>query len=276
MRTSPLVALCAAIPLSACAIMPDLPPDWALPMREILLHSACELQLALVDIRRDVKKQLFDPGSWKIAITLNPKVDADIQPGAGLTRKQPFASGVTRFSNWVIGSGNGITSDMRGQRTGSVDFLLDSEKLLMDKRLPCDRESVHYHSLTKHLGIRDWLYRAVAASALAGSKIDNPKFSAQVFMKFGGTGTYTYTFPPGTDLLSLSGYYQLDENLNINLTKKPEVAEKFTVVTLPEGQDVGFQKNKPTPPATVTLFSDPQVTLEQIRQQLQNIRAISQ
>ena len=30
-------------------------------------------------------------------------------------------------------------------------------------------------------------------------------------IKINGTGSWTYTFLPGTDLLTLSGYYQLDE-----------------------------------------------------------------
>jgi len=44
------------------------------------------LQLALLTSDDDVKKPVFDPRSWKIAITLNQGRD-DIQPGDGLTRK---------------------------------------------------------------------------------------------------------------------------------------------------------------------------------------------
>jgi hypothetical protein len=271
------LATTLSVAFGGCAIMPDLPPDWALPMQEILLHSACELQWALRDIDHHVKKSHFDARNWKISITLNPKVDADIQPGAGLTRKEPFTTGVQRFSTWVLGSGNGVTADMRGQRTGSVDFTFDSAKLMADTELPCDRESASYHSLTKYLGIADWLHRSVAASSLTASSVDNPKFSAEVFIKFGGGGGYTYTMPPGTDLLSLNGYYQLDENLNIVFTAKPKVAEKFEVTTLPEVQD-GLLPNKPKAPAqtTVTIFEDQQLSLQQIRQQLQNIRAVTQ
>ena len=257
--------------------MPDLPPDWALPMQEILLHSACELQWALRDIDQHVKKSHFDARNWKISVTLNPKIDADIQPGGGLTRKDPFTSGVQRFSTLVIGSGNGVTADIRGQRTGSVDFTFDSANLIANDGLRCDRASPSYHSLTKALGIANWLNRSVAASRMAASKIDNPKFSAQVFIKFGGSGSYTYTTPPGTDFLSLGGYYQLDENLNINFTSKPKVVETFQVVTLPEVQD-GLRLNRPKAPAptTVSVFEDQQLSLQQIRQQLQNIRAVSQ
>jgi hypothetical protein len=119
-----------ALSLSAgnCAIMPDLPPDWALPMQEILLHTACELQFALRDINGHSDPKLFDPTGWNIKVTLNPKVDADIQPGAGLTRKLSTAN-AAKFSNLVIGPGNGVTADMRGNRTGSVDFKFDSDAL---------------------------------------------------------------------------------------------------------------------------------------------------
>jgi hypothetical protein len=270
-------ALATTLALGGCAIMPDLPPDWALPMQEILLHSACELQWALRDIDKHPKKGGFDPRNWKIAVTLNPKIDADIQPGVGLTRKDPFSAGAQRFSTLVLGSGNGVTADMRGQRTGSVDFTFDSANLIADDGLPCNREAPSYHSLTKSLGIADWLHRSVIASRLSASKIDNPKFSAEVFIKFGGSGSYTYTMPPGTDLLSLSGYYQLDENLNINFTAKPKVAETFAVTTLPEVQD-GLRPNRPRTPVqtTVTVFEDQQLSLQQIRQQLQNLRAVSQ
>lgn len=279
MATSPRVGLAAALgaSLSGCAIMPDLPLDWALPMQEILLHSACELQWALRDIDHRAKKSRFDAHNWKIAITLNPKVDADIQPGAGLTRKDPFATGAQRFVTWVVGSGNGVTAELRGQHTGSIDFTFDSAQLIADTGLPCDRQSPSYHSLTKYLGIADWLHRSVAASDLSASNLDNPKFSAEVFIKFGGGGSYTYTMPPGSDLLTLNGYYQLDENLNIVFTAKPKVAEKFKVTTLPEGQD-GLEPNRPRAPlqTTVTVFEDQQLSLQQIRQQLQNIRAVSQ
>src|SRR5258708_4887815 len=101
--------------LAGCVVMPDLPPDWALPMQEIVLHSACELQYGLREIDGRVIKSRFDTRNWKIALTLNPKIDADIQPGAGLTRKDPFTSGAQRFVTWVAGPGNGATAEMRGQ-----------------------------------------------------------------------------------------------------------------------------------------------------------------
>src|ERR1700681_4053570 len=52
-----------------CLVMPD---DWALPMQEILLHTACELQFALRDINGRSDPNLFDPTGWNIKVTLNP------------------------------------------------------------------------------------------------------------------------------------------------------------------------------------------------------------
>jgi hypothetical protein len=59
---------------SACAMMPELPPDWALPMREILLHTTCELQQALRGIDGRTNANQFDARGWTIKVTLNPKV----------------------------------------------------------------------------------------------------------------------------------------------------------------------------------------------------------
>jgi hypothetical protein len=268
-----IAAVAAGCSVGACAIMPDLPPDWALPMQEILLHSACELQWALSDLSTRNDPQ-FDPTAWKIAITLNPLMDADIQPGLGLTRRVPTKSGASRFANWVLGSGNGVTADLHGTRTGSIDFDFDSAKLMKDKHLPCDRESISYHALTKGLGIANWLQRSVDAAYISGSTLDTPKFSAEVNMKFNGAGSYTYTFPPGTDLATLSGFYQVDEKLNINFTKKPSKSQ-LKIVTLPLTQDQ-YNQNQAPVPATISILEDQQVSLQQIRQQLQNLRVVPQ
>jgi hypothetical protein len=257
-----------------CAILPDLPPDWALPVQEIVLHTACELQFALNTLERVSDPKRFDPANWTIKVTLNPKVDADIQPGAGLTRRVP-ATGGTRFSNFVIGSGNGVTADMKGSHNGSVDFKFDSGALMKDTGLPCDTASPSYHTLTKYLEIQEWLLRAVDTTRVTGASIDSPSFTAEVVIKINGTGSWTYTLPPGTDLLSLSGFYQLDETLSISFTAKPR-QDTFKVVTLPKGGK-GFGPNYASPPAsTITVIQDQNSSLQQIRQQLQNLRLPTQ
>ena len=270
-----LVAACAGLTISACAIMPDLPPDWAMPQQEILLHTACELQLALQGLDGRTSPKQFNARGWTIKVTLNPKVDADIQPGAGLTRKNPFVGSPTRFVTWVVGAGS-YTMEMRGERTGSIDFGFDSATLIDDGRLPCDRETLSYHSLTKSLGIREWLYHSVDAMNLTGSTIDKPSFSSDVLIKFNGNSSYTYTYPPGSQLLTLGGYYQLQETLNINLTAKPK-AEKIVAVTLPVGGP-GSPNNvgRGLVVSTATVFHEQLSSLQQIEQAIRNQRPATQ
>ena len=177
---------------------------------------------------------------------------------------------------WVVGAGNGYTMEMRGGRTGSIDFGFDSATLINDANLPCDRDAPSYHSLTKTLGIRDWLYRSVDAMVHTGSFIDKPSFSSEVFIKFNGTSSYTYTFPPGADLLTLSGYYQLVETLNINLTAKPRV-EKIVAVTLPVGGP-GSPKNvgRAHVISTAAVSQEARSDLQQIEQAIRNLRPATQ
>ena len=46
-----------------CAIMPDLLPDWALPVQEIVLHTACELQFVLNTLEGVSDPEQFDPAN---------------------------------------------------------------------------------------------------------------------------------------------------------------------------------------------------------------------
>ena len=267
-------AALALLSTGGCAIYPDIPPDWALPVREIILHTACELKFSLIDLQPISDPKHFDPTAWTIKVTLNPKADADIQPGAGLTRRFPQTGGTT-FSNLVVGPGNGVTTEMKGSHYGSVDFKFDSGALMHDAGLPCETATPSYHTLTKGLGIHDWLFRAIDTSSVTGASIDAPGFTADVFIKFNGTGSWTYTFPPGTNLLSLSGFYQLEESLTITFIANPK-KDTFKVVSLPKGGD-GFLTNRGTPVAsTFTLIQDQNASLQQIRQQLQNLRIPTQ
>jgi hypothetical protein len=253
-----------------CAIMPDLPPDWAMPQNEILLHSACEVQGALRSIAiGNPPKSVFDPTGWTVKITLNPKVDADIAPGLGLTRRQPTKSTAIRFANLVLGGSSGATDEMRGERTGSFDFVFDSAKL-MSEDLGCEHEPFLLHSLTKSIGIEEWLIRSVDAAVVSHSKIDKPSFSSEVFMKFSGSGSYTYTFPPGTNLATLGGYYQLDETLNVNITAKTPVVH-ITAVTLPSNGKA-FASQGPLAPSAVTTLQETRGDLQQIEQAIRNNR----
>jgi hypothetical protein len=268
------VAVVLSVATGGCAIMPDLPPDWAMPQSEIVLHSACEIQSALRAIEQDrSSKKTFNPDGWTVKITLNPKVDADIAPGVGFTRRQPTKSAAVRFANLVLGSGNGASADLHGTRTGNLDFVLDSAKLKKDE-LGCEHEPFLLHSLTKSIGIEDWLVRSVQASIISHSKIDKPSFSTEVNMKFSGAGSYTYTFPAGTNLGTLSGFYQLDETLNVNFVAKPAVV-KITAITLP-ANGKGFARTQVLVPSVVNTLQDTRGDLQQIEQAIRNSKFNSQ
>jgi hypothetical protein len=258
-----------------CAIMPDLPPDWAMPQSEIVLHSACEIQLALRFIAQGrPPKSVFDPDGWSIRVSLNPKVDADIAPGLGGTRRQPTNTAAKRFANLVLGGSSGATAELRGERTGNLDFVFDSAKL-KNEDLGCENEPFLLHSLTKTIGIQEWLVRSVDASVLSHSKIDKPSFSSEVFMKFSGSGNYTYTFPAGTDLATLGGFYQLDETLNINFTAKPP-STKIEAVTLPRNGKQFLVDRGPLTPSVVSTLQEQRGDLQQIEQAIRNNRFTTQ
>jgi hypothetical protein len=266
----------ASCTLGACAVMPDLPPDWAMPEQEIVHHSACEVQSALRYLATyPPPKSVFVPKDWTVKLSLNPKVDADISAGAGLTSKSPGTSGATRFVNWVVGGPNGATAETKGQRTGNLDFVFDAANLIADQSLDCENEPFSAHSLTKKIGIEDWLIRSAEAAALTHSKIDKPSFSADVYMKFNGSGSYTYTFPGGTNLLGLSGYYQLQETLNVNLTAKT-ATKRIIATTLPPGGK-GFNPNVGhAVTSSVTVLQDTRSDLQQIEQAIRNNRLNTQ
>jgi hypothetical protein len=256
--------------------MPDLPPEWAMPEQEIVHHSACETQSALKYLAEvPPPKAVFVATDWTVKISLNPKVDADIAASAGLTRKQPTTPNPRSLANWVLGGPNGATADTKGERTGNLDFVFDAAKLIKDKTLDCAHEPFAYHSLSKKIGIEDWLIRSVEAAAVTHSKIDKPSFSADVLMKFTGSAGYTYTISAGTDLLGVSGFYWLQQTLNVNLTAKTPT-KRITATTLPPGGK-GFSTNEGHALiSSVTILQDTRSDLQQIEQAIRNNRLNTQ
>jgi hypothetical protein len=93
-------------------------------------------------------------------------------------------------------------------------------------------------------------------------------------MKFSGSGSYTYTFPPGTDLVTLSGYYQLDETLNVNLIAKTPIV-KITAVTLPPNGKA-FEPRGTVVPSVVNTLQETRGDLQQIEQAIRNQRFTTQ
>jgi len=265
-----VMPLCFAT-LGACAIMPDLPADWAMPQQEIVHHSACEVQTALRYLYDyPPPKSVFVATGWTVRISLNPKVDADLLPSAGLTRIAPTTPKPLRMTNLVVGGGNGATAETKGEHTGNGDFVFDAAKLIKDKSLDCEHEPFALHSLSKKIGIEDWLIRSVEAAVTTHAQIDKPSFSADVFMKFSASVGYTYTFPAGTDLAGLGGYYQLEEILNVNLTAKTPT-KTIIATTLPAGGR-GFVPNSGSVTSSVTVLEQTRSDLQQIEQAIRNNR----
>src|SRR4051794_28586841 len=105
--------------VGGCAMLPDIPPDFVLPVDEILAQAACELRDTLIYLDRSPQLKRFKPREWLITINIAPKVDTNINAAVGWTRKSPFVGSPTRVTTWAI-SGPGIQGDAKGQRSSGV------------------------------------------------------------------------------------------------------------------------------------------------------------
>jgi hypothetical protein len=226
-----------ALGLGACAVIPDIPSDFTLPVQEILAVTACDLQDAFYSLETSREYARFKPRQWLVTVVLLPKVDTDLNASGGLTRKDPFVGNPTRFVTWAFSS-PGIQLDAKGERSSQVKFNFVSGQLMKDKTLLCPAPTPTIHLLSKHLGIGDWLRRVATALNVASSaKIDNPTYNTDITIKLMAGGSYTYTFPPGTDLASLSGNYSIDEQLNISMVPIADAPPPLRVVTLPVSKE---------------------------------------
>jgi hypothetical protein len=84
-------------------------PDFALPMREIIVHSICELKYALEELREDLdfraRSPWFKPDQWAASIALSPTVDTLTHLRGGMTGKTSQTD--RRFFSWILGTGSG-------------------------------------------------------------------------------------------------------------------------------------------------------------------------
>jgi len=222
--------------LAGCATLPDMPPDYALPVREIILHAVCELRFALQAI--EVSNPDFHADQWAIAITLTPKVDTELSARAGLTGKSSSKT-VPFFNTWAIGGAPGAQYDMKGHKDGTAKYVVHSRELLNDKKHPlnCETSTSNYHALAGQLGIQDWVTRtASAAEGQIGklTRLDVPTYNSQIIILWDGSGNFTYTYPFGTEFLGLYASYKVDESLAIAFTSDPD-KKPIQVRTLPSG-----------------------------------------
>lgn len=246
------LSLTASFLVAGCSIIPDVPSDDNLPVREILQHTACELQRAFQILSLPQYKS-FNAKKWLIAVKLSPKTDAEVSGGLGLTGKSTSVSGAHYFNNWALGSvgSPGAAVDAKGTRNVSIVFKMSSKELLNAKdRLICPVDSPRYHILAQHLGIGEWLVRLVESKDYAvGSlaTLDTPTYSSEIVVKFTGNGNFTYNFPLGTHFGAVSGLYDFDETLEITLSPDKGGGPPLVVQTLPVGGN--FQDGPDTVPA---------------------------
>jgi hypothetical protein len=128
---------------------------------------------------------------------------------------------------------------MKGHTDGSVSYSMKSTQLLDPERYPleCNPNTERYHALASQLGVADWLNRtAAAAEGPIGkiTRVDKPTYNSQVVATWDGSGSFTYTYPFGTDFAGLYAMYKLDESVAIAFTAEGKPPER-PIRTLPGG-----------------------------------------
>jgi hypothetical protein len=269
--------------IGGCATIPDLPPEGlSLPTKQIILHAVCELRTALQHMQDNpqVDNAKFDATNWAIGLTLTPKTDLEASYRAGLTGKSSSVS-PKFFNSWAVGSGPGAEYDSHGSRIATAKYALSSAKLLQKKPAPrskdffyeinCDETSPGYHALTENLGIQAWLKQAATASGSdlkVLTSLDNPTFTAEIIVKFDGAGSFTYTFPFGTDFLGMMGSYFIDEKLEIALTRIPVAPDYKNARLLP----VNGAANLIGPAVSFTTTTSPSGLSPEAKLKLENLQ----
>jgi hypothetical protein len=263
--------LSGSVLVAGCASPPGMPPDFMLPVQEIVLHSVCELHFALEDISASHPSFLKTP--WAISITLTPKIDTEGALRAGLTGKSTSLSNAKFFNTWSVGNAPGAEYDMKGHTDGTAVYLTKST-VLLDKTkqsVNCDTSSTAYHALTRHLGIRDWLERTAAASEgqISGlTKLDKPTYNSGITIQVDGSGTFTYNQPFGTNFLNAFGSYKLDESVAIAFVAEP-VPMTVRVRTLPSGAEYSSVS---TAPGTISSTAKSELGTLGLQQQIINLQ----
>jgi len=244
--------------LGACGVIPDIPPDFALPVRAIVAQTSCELRDAFVAINATPEFKRFKAKQWQVSINLLPRTEVDLSASGGLTRRS--LNNPLRFTTWAL-SGPGALLDDKGIRSSGITYNLVSGRLMADRTLVCPPEYPSIHVLAQHLGVGRWLFRSAETLSVASSlSADKPNYNSEITIKLSANGSYTFTFPAGTDLANFGGSYSLDEQLNISMIAIPD-KETLTVTSLPNSDQ------QYTKPVTSTVV----VVSPEVRQDLQSI-----
>lgn len=254
--------------VAACSALPSLPPDdpLSLPVHEIVLRSACELQDALNSIPKSDYKR-FDPTKWLINATLQPKVDTEVSPAFSLSRLVPATPKAPTLTTISTGGSPGTSIDYKGERLGSFVYSYKSASLMKDKNLDCTVSTPSMNALAQYLGVGEWLRRNIAATeGVNSAKLDKPQFNSDITIKFSASGGYSFAFPAGGQGATLFGSYAVDEQLNIAMTAVTTTTKTVTAVTLPAGENFPGVKIQQYKTSTVTTTAQSQMDLLQIQQ----------
>jgi hypothetical protein len=260
----------AALFMFGCAQVPQMPPDALLPVREIVLNAACELRASLLELRRAHSAFLNHP--WAISISVTPKIDSELSLRAGLTGKSTTLA--RPYSNtWIGGAAPGVEYDMKGHTDGIAAYNLKSEQLLDEVGFPlkCDRSSATYNALAAQLGIYDWLKRtAAAADGEMGklTKLDKPTYNSEITATWDGAGSFTYSFPFGTDFLGAMGSYKIDEAVAVAFTAEPNPPPR-KIRTLPTGAPYASVNGET--PGNVSVAAQSRLDLLSLQQSIVNL-----
>lgn len=291
MRISVGAVLGASFGVVGCTILPSLPDDYQFPIDEILRYTTCELKFAYGELD-NIDKKRFNAADYTVAIALQPKVDAEYTLKAGLTGKNTT---VSKFVNsWALGAATagvapGAGIDARTHQDGKVSYNVKSVDLIDkagDFPVDCKTWSPAAHSLTENLQIRQWLLSSTKATLARGNGltvVDNQGFTAEVYIKYDIGGTFTYTFPFGTDFASASGQYWTDQFLTITITHNATKQVAIYTNTLPS-DDFDTKGNrvwKPTrsrvsfevAPGGISPDTKMRLDLLQLQQSIQNLPA---
>lgn len=263
-----LAGAAVSVQVAACSALPSLPPDdpISLPVHEIVLRSACELQDALNSIPKSDYKR-FDPTKWLISATLQPKVDTEISPAFSLSRLVPANAKASTLTTISSGGSPGTSVDYKGERLGSFVYTYKSASLMKDKSLDCIVSTPSMNALAQYLGVGDWLRRNIAATdGVNSAKLDKPQFNSDITIKFSASGGYSFAFPAGGQGATLFGSYAVDEQLNIAMTSTTTTTKTVIAVTLPLGEKFSPNELVQKYTASTVTSAQNQMDLLQIQQ----------
>jgi len=275
-RTFSIVAASIGATLGACAVIPDLPDEFEMPVQGILHNAVCELHWTFEDLADVSRFPNFKADQWAAAISLTPKMDVELSARLGLTGKSTTDPKILRYVTWTLGTTPGLEYDVKGHRDGAVSFSVHSSQLLSRNgfNLPnCDRPDAAAFESRQYLGVQAWLERLIPQRGSGIDKLTNPDkpvFNSEIIIKYdGGYGGPTWFIPNGTTIsATFFGSRIRDETLSIAFTPDPK---KIPVNTLPTGAPIVKPKVQSEPSH---VSPGAQLRLDQIQQEeiLRNLR----